>query len=53
MTTESENQADTLFGQQVGYVRVSATDQNSGRQYETLGHCDRYFEDKISGKSRA
>lgn len=53
MSSESESQSDALFGQQLGYIRVSAADQNPGRQYETLGRCDKYFEDKISGKSRA
>ena len=40
-------------GQMVGYVRVSSADQNPGRQHETIGPCDRVFEDRMSGKSRA
>ncbi len=42
-----------MVGQIVGYVRVSAADQNPGRQLEALGDCDKVFTDKISGKSRA
>lgn len=42
-----------MAGQTVGYVRVSAADQNPGRQLEAIGACDRVFTDKISGKSRA
>lgn len=38
-------------GQVVGYVRVSAADQNEGRQLEALGGVDRIFSEKISGKS--
>lgn len=53
MPTGSENPSDTLFGQTLGYVRVSSADQNPGRQYETIGWCDKTFEDKVSGKSRA
>ena len=53
MPTDSENPSDALFGQTLGYVRVSSADQNPGRQYETIGWCDKTFEDKLSGKSRA
>lgn len=53
MPSSSENQTDALFGQTLGYVRVSAADQNPGRQYEAIGQCDKIYEDKISGKSRA
>lgn len=42
-----------MSGQTVGYVRVSAADQNADRQIEVLGDCDQLFEDRISGKSRA
>ena len=42
-----------MSGQVVGYVRVSAADQNPQRQIEVLGECDKIFTDKISGKSRA
>lgn len=42
-----------MSGQIVGYVRVSAADQNPQRQLEALGECHKIFTDKISGKSRA
>ena len=42
-----------VSGQVVGYVRVSAADQNPQRQIEVLGECHKTFTDKISGKSRA
>lgn len=42
-----------MNGQTVGYVRVSAADQNADRQIEVLGECDRLFQDRMSGKSRA
>lgn len=38
-------------GQIVGYVRVSATDQNEARQLEALGVVDRLFSEKVSGKN--
>ncbi|PCC48808.1 recombinase family protein [Brevibacterium aurantiacum] len=34
-------------------MRVSTADQNPSRQYENIGQCDKTFEDKLSGKSRA
>ena len=42
-----------MVGQTVGYVRVSSAEQNLDRQLEAVGECDRIFEDKISGSSRA
>ena len=39
-------------GQVVGYVRVSAADQNEARQLEALGAADRLFCEKVSGKNR-
>lgn len=42
-----------MVGQVVGYVRVSAADQNPDRQLQVLGECTKIFTDKISGKSRA
>ena len=42
-----------MVGQTVGYVRVSSVEQNLDRQLEAVGECDRVFEDKISGSSRA
>ena len=39
-----------MKGQIVGYVRVSAIDQNVERQLEQLQHCDELFIDKVSGK---
>ncbi|WP_287933766.1 recombinase family protein [Arthrobacter sp.] len=38
-------------GQVVGYVRVSAADQNEARQLEALGAVDRLFSEKVSGKT--
>ncbi len=38
-------------GQVVGYVRVSAADQNPARQLEGIGEVDRLFEEKVSGKN--
>lgn len=40
-------------GQVVGYVRVSAADQNEARQLDALGAVDRLFSEKVSGKSAA
>src|SRR5699024_1602282 len=48
-----EGQVLVVSGQIVGYVRVSAADQNPQRQLEVLGECHKIFTDKISGKSRA
>ena len=42
-----------MVGQTVAYVRVSSAEQNLDRQLETVGECDRIFQDKISGSSRA
>src|SRR5690625_3431465 len=42
-----------VSGQVIGYVRVSAVDQNPDRQIEVLGQCHKTFTDTISGKSRA
>ena len=42
-----------MVGQTVGYVRVSSAEQDLDRQLEAVGECDRIFEDKISGSSRA
>lgn len=39
------------MGQIVGYVRVSAADQNLSRQIEALGGVDRMFSEKVSGKN--
>jgi DNA invertase Pin-like site-specific DNA recombinase len=39
-----------MTGQRVGYVRVSAYDQNPERQLENLAPFDRVFTDKASGK---
>ncbi|WP_442545216.1 recombinase family protein [Arthrobacter sp. KN11-1C] len=38
-------------GQLIGYVRVSAADQNEGRQLKALGTVDRLFSEKVSGKN--
>lgn len=37
-------------GQRVGYVRVSSSDQNPTRQFESIGSCDRVFTEYASGK---
>ncbi|CCE54561.1 putative resolvase [Corynebacterium casei UCMA 3821] len=45
-----------MTGQRVGYIRVSSLDQSSKRQTEALlasGTINRFFEDRISGRSRA
>jgi len=42
-----------VVGQTVAYVRVSSAEQNLDRQLEAVGECDRVFQDKISGSSRA
>ncbi|MHD0175266.1 hypothetical protein ACNQUF_12360 [Corynebacterium diphtheriae] len=34
-------------------MRVSSAEQNLDRQLEAVGECDRIFQDKISGSSRA
>lgn len=38
-------------GQIVGYVRVSAADQNEARQVEVLSDVGRLFSEKVSGKN--
>lgn len=38
-------------GQVVGYVRVSAADQNEARQLEALGEVDELYSEKVSGKN--
>lgn len=40
-----------MGGQIVGYVRVSAADQNLDRQLAALGDVDKLFREKISGKN--
>jgi len=37
------------MGEHIGYIRVSALDQNAERQLESIS-LDRFFEDKASGK---
>lgn len=39
------------MGQTVGYIRVSAADQNEARQLEAIGDVDETFTDKASGKN--
>lgn len=42
-------------GQRVGYIRVSTVEQNNQRQKELLnasGSIDRFFEDRISGRTK-
>lgn len=38
-------------GQVVGYVRVSAADQNDARQLGAISEVDRLFSEKVSGKN--
>lgn len=38
-----------MKGQRIGYVRVSATDQNAARQLDGI-EVDRLFTDKASGR---
>jgi DNA invertase Pin-like site-specific DNA recombinase len=40
-----------MGGQTCAYVRVSSADQNEARQLEVLEGADKYFIDKVSGKS--
>ncbi|MDN6638678.1 MAG: recombinase family protein, partial [Yaniella sp.] len=40
---------ETDNGQVVGYVRVSAADQNEARQLEAIGEVDKLFSEKVSG----
>lgn len=42
-----------MSGPTIGYVRVSAADQNADRQIEILGKCDQLSHDRMSGKPRA
>lgn len=42
-----------MVEQTVAYVRVSSAEQNMDRQPESVGECDRIFQNKISGSSRA
>ena len=42
-----------MVRQTVAYVGVSSAEQNLDRQLEAAGECDRIFEDKITGSSRA
>ncbi|OLT15537.1 hypothetical protein BJF80_08885 [Serinicoccus sp. CUA-874] len=41
-----------MSGQVVAYLRVSSVEQNLDRQRETVGQCDRTFEEKVSGGAR-
>lgn len=40
-----------MVGQTAAYVRVSSADQNEARQLEVLDGADKFFIDKLSGKS--
>lgn len=40
-----------MAGQVVGYIRVSSAEQNEARQFEALAGVDKFFTDKVSGKS--
>ncbi|SMY13240.1 recombinase family protein [Brevibacterium jeotgali] len=53
LSMESSESDERSRGQVVGYVRVSSVEQNPARQFQALGRCDKIFEDRMSGKSRA
>lgn len=53
LSIESSDSDEHPRGQVVGYVRVSSVEQNPARQFQALGRCDKLFEDRMSGKSRA
>lgn len=38
-----------MTGKVIGYARVSTTEQNLGVQLEALKHCDKVFQEKVSG----
>ena len=42
-----------MTGQRIGYIRVSAVDQNTESQKAILAKfgIDKYFEEKVSGKN--
>ena len=49
-TGQVTQQVTQVLGQSIGYIRVSRTDQNLGRQLDGM-KLDRVFEDTISGGS--
>lgn len=53
MTTQGEAAPPGPRGQCFSYIRVSSTDQNLGRQRESVGPVDKEFVDELSARSRA
>lgn len=50
---QKNKKEETMTGQRIAYIRVSASDQNTESQRELLKphKIDRYFEEKVSGKN--
>jgi len=50
---QQNKKGETMTGQRIGYIRVSAIDQNIESQKAILGTLgiDKYFEEKVSGKN--
>ncbi len=50
---QKNKKGETMTGQRIGYIRVSAIDQNTESQKAVLSvlGIDKYFEEKISGKN--
>lgn len=50
---QKNKKGETMTGQRIGYIRVSAVDQNTESQKAILAKLgiDKYFEEKVSGKN--
>ena len=50
---QKNKKGETMTGQRIGYIRVSAIDQNTESQKAILSALgiDKYFEEKVSGKN--
>lgn len=50
---QKNKKGETMTGQRIGYIRVSAIDQNTESQKAVLSvlGIDKYFEEKVSGKN--
>lgn len=50
---QQNKKGETMTGQRIGYIRVSAVDQNTESQKAILAKLgiDKYFEEKVSGKN--
>lgn len=53
LSIDSTDSDERPRGQTIGYVRVSSAEQNPARQFQARGRCDKIYEDRMSGKSRA